>query len=57
MEQREKACHFLAHDGFVEGNDMPRNFAEPGKQTCCSSRAGDMEKIIYYNICDQIPQH
>ncbi|KAK5849979.1 hypothetical protein PBY51_014270 [Eleginops maclovinus] len=32
LEQREKACHFLAHDGFVKENDLLRNSAEPGSQ-------------------------
>ncbi|XP_031163660.1 glycogen debranching enzyme-like isoform X1 [Sander lucioperca] len=32
MEQREKACHFLAHDGFVKGNDLLRNCAVPGSE-------------------------
>uniref|UniRef100_A0A8P4KHV3 Glycogen debranching enzyme n=1 Tax=Dicentrarchus labrax TaxID=13489 RepID=A0A8P4KHV3_DICLA len=32
MEQRDKACHFLAHDGFVKGNDLSRDFVGPGSQ-------------------------
>lgn len=32
MEQREKACYILAHDGFVKGKDLQWDFAEPGKQ-------------------------
>ncbi|GAA6219495.1 glycogen debranching enzyme-like [Lates japonicus] len=32
MEQREKACYFLAHDGFVKGKDLQWDFAEPGSE-------------------------
>uniref|UniRef100_A0A3B4Y131 Glycogen debranching enzyme n=1 Tax=Seriola lalandi dorsalis TaxID=1841481 RepID=A0A3B4Y131_SERLL len=32
MEQREKACHFLAHDGSVTGSDLQRNAAEPDSE-------------------------
>ncbi|XP_040922154.1 glycogen debranching enzyme-like isoform X2 [Toxotes jaculatrix] len=32
MERREKACYFFAHDGFLKGNDLLRDFAEPGSE-------------------------
>lgn len=32
MEQKDKACHFLAHDGSVTGNNPLRNLAESGSE-------------------------
>ncbi|KAG7524665.1 glycogen debranching enzyme-like isoform X2 [Solea senegalensis] len=32
MEKKDKARYILAHDGFVEGNDVQRNLAEPGSE-------------------------